>query len=130
MGGKPNSGVGSLEEIPMEDNNFTIAELKILSLKPGDVLAVKLVDSTGLEIFTQQDMLSLRAKLKEVFKDNEVMVFAMPQNTDIVFESVSPETKSDCSPYSSASAGYCSDCSCGKKEAFLANPENLGNDGS
>jgi hypothetical protein len=118
------------EPFTIAEAKFTIAELKALSLKPGDVLTVKLVDSTGLEIFTQQDMLSLRAKLKEVFKDNEIMVFAMPQNTDIVFESVGPETKSDCSPYSSASTGYCSDCSCGKKEAFLANPENLGNDGS
>ena len=113
------------EPLTVAEAKFTIAELKALRIKPGDVLTVKLVDSTGLEIFTQQDMLSLRAKLKEVFKDNEVMVFAMPKDTDIVFEAVSPEVKSDCS-----TIDYCDSCSCGKKEAFFANPENFGSDGS
>lgn len=106
------------EPFTIAEAKFTIAELKVLSLKPGDVLTVKLVDHTDLEIFTQQDMGFLREKLKKVFPENEVMVFAMPKDTDIIFEAVSPELKLDepenCS---TAPKGYCEGCNCGKKEA-------------
>jgi hypothetical protein len=81
---------------------FDLVELQKISLKPGDVLAVKLVGDD----FDIDTMESLRDSLKQVFTNNKVMVFQMPKDSDIQFTAIE----------SAPAQNYCSDCSCGKKE--------------
>ena len=81
---------------------FDVAELSVIRLKPGDVLSVKL---TGDDL-SIDNMDSLRDHLKKVFPDNKVLVFQMPNGSDIQFEAIRQENTS-----------YCNDCNCGKKES-------------
>ncbi len=82
--------------------SFDIAELQKVNLGPGDVLSVKLIGDD----FDVDTMESLRDSLTKVFTKNKVIIFTMPKDSDIQLTAVS-ETP----------ASYCSDCSCGKKEA-------------
>lgn len=82
---------------------FDVAELQVIKLAPGDVLSVKLVGDN----FDQETMESLQDHLKQVFKDNRIMVFTMPNNSDIVFEAIKPVAPAP---------SYCDNCNCGKKE--------------
>lgn len=86
---------------------FDVAELTVINLKPGDVLSVKLVGDQ----FDEETTKSLQDHLKTVFPDNKIMVFTMPNGTDIVFEAIKPAPEASCS-----TASYCTDCNCGKKE--------------
>lgn len=84
---------------------FDVAQLQTINLQPGDVLAVKLIGDD----FDVDTMASLRDSLTQVFTKNKVMIFTMPKDSDIQFAAIK-ETP----------ASYCSDCSCGKKEAANA----------
>lgn len=87
--------------------SFVEAEVTKLSLKPGDVLAVKItedVDPSQLE--------ALQKNLKGLFPNNKIALFCLSATGKIEFESISSNTQSDCS----APTSYCDDCSCGKKE--------------
>src|SRR5258708_23429532 len=90
----------------MSENNtlnigFDIAELQVINLQEGDILSVKLIGDE----FTSEHMLELKFQLEQVFKKNKVMVFAMPDKSDMMLEVIRSQSK-----------GYCEDCSCGKKE--------------
>lgn len=102
-------------ELPaiMEENGgrlqigFDVAELQVISLKPGDILSAKLIGDE----YDVDTMASLREHLKRVFPNNEVMVFAMPNGSDIQFQAIKPEEPK----------GYCNDCDCGKREQGESN---------
>lgn len=101
----PNEPVLTKEMIDREiahHLSFDIAELQVVSLKPGDVLSAKLIGD-NYDVDTMQ---SLREHLKKVFPDNEVMVFSMPSGDDIQFQAIRPEEPK----------GYCDGCDCGKRE--------------
>lgn len=80
---------------------FDVVELQKISLKPDDILAVKLIGDD----FDVDTMNSLRDSLTQVIK-NKVMIFTMPRDSDIKFLAIE----------SAPAQNYCSDCSCGKKE--------------
>lgn len=80
---------------------FNTVELQKINLSPGDVLSAKLIGDE----FDVETMESLKSHLTQVFPDNKIMVFAMTKNSDIVLEVVKKQS------------GYCSDCTCGKKES-------------
>lgn len=97
------------DEKPSIHIGFDVAELTVISLKPGDVLAVKLISDD----FDENHALSLQEHLSRIFVNNKVMIFTMPNKSDIVFEAIKPvPTEADCS----SPASYCSDCNCGKKD--------------
>lgn len=96
----------------MTDLRFVEAEVVKLNLKPTDTLVVKL---KGDE-FTPEVMQSLQDHFSLAFKNNpvKVLLFNLPDNHDMKFEVVSEEKSCN-------TGSYCSDCSCGKKEAAEAN---------
>ena len=89
-----------------------VAQISTLNLKADDTLVVKLIG----DYMGDQDMYSLKSQLKAMFPKNKVLIFAMPNGSDIVFEKVEPQTDLSCSE---EPKGYCDDCECGKKEASL-----------
>lgn len=95
--------------VPTLKIGFDVAELQVIKLEEGDVLSVKLIGND----FDQATMESLQAHLAPIFPKNKVMVFTMPDGSDILFEVIKqPAPKGDCSD----PVSYCSDCNCGKKE--------------
>lgn len=95
--------------------NFTLAELTKISLEPGEVLAVKLYGDD----YDEEHVAQLRAHLKSLFPQNNVLMFVLPNGTDLQMEKISAKLEDkensavkDCSQPTS----YCNDCSCGKKE--------------
>lgn len=99
--------VESIEESAIK---FDLAEINVLSLKPTDVLMVKLVG----DYFMDSDMDTLAKTFKPAFPNNKVMVCVVPSGNDIQFEVVTKEEPINCS---TAPKGYCDSCNCGKKEA-------------
>jgi hypothetical protein len=65
---------------------FKFAELNKINLGPNDVLSVKL---TGDNI-DYPTMKSLKSMLDGVFPNNKVMIFALPPESDILFEVIKP----------------------------------------
>lgn len=70
---------------------FKFAELKKITLESGDVLSVKLIGDD----FDRNTVDSLKRMLVSVFPKNKVIVFAMPAETDILFEVVKQPTESE-----------------------------------
>lgn len=81
-------------------------EVQKLNLQPGDVLVVK-VRSDEIE---GSDIRQLSVGLKDIFKNNKVVVLAVGESGQIDLtiakESEYPQVN------------YCTDCSCGKKTAY------------
>lgn len=67
--------------------SFDIAELKVISLKPGDVLSVTL---TG-DDYAIEAMNKLRKHIQEVFPDNKIMVFSIQHGDELKIEAIRPE---------------------------------------
>lgn len=92
--------------------NFTLVELTKIQLAPDEVLAVKLYGDD----YDSETIGQLRDQLKAVFPNNRIMMFTLPNGTDIQMEAIKgsevPDKTASCS-----TTNYCSDCSCGKKEA-------------
>ena len=86
---------------------FVEAELTKISLQPGDVLGV----TVTIDELDDKSIQRLQKQLSDVFPNNKVMVFHLPHGDTIKFEAIE-QPKLDCS----SEVGYCSDCSCGKKE--------------
>ena len=84
---------------------FTEVELIKLSLEPSDVLGVKI---TGGDI-GPSDLNELNNQLKKVFPNNKVMIFYVPEGTEMEFTAIKP-VEVGCGPQT------CADCNCGKKE--------------
>lgn len=80
---------------------FNTVELQILSLKPDDVLVVKI---TGDE-YDQDTASSLGDFVKKNIPNNKVMAFTVPTGSTIDFTVIRPEAEP-----------YCDDCSCGKNK--------------
>lgn len=81
---------------------FDVVEVQRVGLQPGDVLMVTVKNDE----LTQKSVNNLRSQLQKVFPSNKVFVFAMGTTDDVKLSVVSQTP-----------IGYCSDCSCGKKEA-------------
>lgn len=102
--------------------NFTLAELSVIKLEPGDVLSVKLYGDDYDEV----DLKGLQNQLQTTFPNNKVMMFVLPNGNDLQMEKISANLENkdnseltnlvdslntDCSKPTS----YCNDCACGKK---------------
>lgn len=96
--------------------NFTLAELTRIKLEPDEVLSVKFYGDD----YDETNLKSLQEHLKTVFPNNKVIVFNLPNGTDLQMEAIKAtlevsedkELAKDCSIPTS----YCNDCACGKKE--------------
>lgn len=103
--------------------NFTLAELTLIKLEPGDVLAVKLYGDD----YDQESVASLQDHMRQTFPNNKVMMFVLPNGNDLQMEKINANLENkensqlndlvdglnkDCSKPTS----YCNDCACGKKE--------------
>jgi hypothetical protein len=88
---------------------FDVVEVQRLSLQPDDVLMVTVKNDE----LSQASVDALRKQLQLIFQNNKVFVFAMGTNDDVQLSIVSEAQLpvASCDP-----VGYCSDCSCGKKE--------------
>jgi hypothetical protein len=115
--------------------NFTLVELTRLKLEPDEVLSVKFYGDD----YDVESIESLKKNLQSLFPNNKVMVFMLPNGTDLQMEAIkgSVENKlntpvgeltnlpefgqnlNDCS----APANYCNSCTCGKKEMIEAQNE-------
>lgn len=94
-----------------ETKSLLLTEIEVakLSLKPGDVLGVKItaddVHPSALNLLKEQ--------LSDLFPNNQVMVFALHPGDNIEFTAIQSPPAMSCS---SSPTSYCSDCSCGKRE--------------
>lgn len=88
-------------------------EVNKISLSDGDVLIAKL---QGTE-FDHYAMNSFGKMLQKAFPSNKVIVLSIYDGHSITFDVVN--TASGCN----TDVGYCSDCSCGKKEQILSEKE-------
>lgn len=88
-----------------------------VKLEPGEVLFVKLSVSDDIG---QSELSALGDELRRIFPNNKVVVMALPAGDKIELTSVK-----DSSSLSSCAdpVRYCSNCSCGKKEALEAKNE-------
>lgn len=95
---------------PIGHFGFDVAELTVLSLKPGDVLAVTI---TSDEV-DHSAMGALQMQMQKVFPNNKVMILCVPSGDNINFTKIEPNDQKavDCN----SPVGYCNDCTCGKKE--------------
>lgn len=99
---------------------FDVVEVQRLNLQAGDVLMVTVKNDD----LNQASVDALRRQLELVFQNNKVFVFAMGTNDDVQLSVVS---QSENPVASSSPVGYCSDCTCGKKEQAIgdSNAEQL-----
>jgi len=80
---------------------FDVAEVTKISLGPGDVLSVVIKNDD----VSHASLGYLQRQLKDLFPNNNVIVLGVGTNDEVRFTVVKQENK-----------GYCSDCTCGKKE--------------
>jgi hypothetical protein len=94
---------------------LTEVEVQKINLTQGDVL----VCTIKSDEITASSMNHLGEQLRTFFPNNKVIVMGVGSEGDIKFtvakDAAVSDTKSGCGP---EPANYCSDCSCGKKEAF------------
>jgi len=88
-----------------ETKTYTETELIKISLKPGEVLGVKIISDE----VDESHVTSLRKGLKSLFPNNEVMVFCLPVGSDMEFVPLQ-------APAAGCGPSVCVDCNCGKKE--------------
>lgn len=98
------------------EGRLLIKEVEVtkLNLQPGDVLAVKVF----ADDINAHDLAGLRTQLQTLFKNNKIMLFALPSNGRIemdVLDTKLPRSTEPASPCAEPMS-YCNDCGCGKKE--------------
>ena len=93
-------------------------DVQKLNLQPGEVLIVTIKNNE----VTQENILPLRENLSRLFPNNKVIFLLLSEDSDVNLTTISTtDTKS----VSSCDTGnFCNDCSCGKKEDFLASQES------
>lgn len=100
---------------------FTEAQLHKINLNEGDVL-ITTIKSDEIDM---SSMNQIGDYLRQTFPNNKVIVMGVGSEGDIKFtvakDAASSNTKSSCGP---GPANYCSDCSCGKKQAFEKGEQN------
>ena len=97
-------------------SEFSLNEIDVrkLNLQPGEVLVVTIKSDE----LTEDSMYQLRRGLMGYFPNNKVIVLGTGSEGSIdltVAKAVAYDEPKACGP---EPANYCSDCSCGKKEAF------------
>ena len=97
---------------PSMQFGFDVVEVQRVNLGPGDVLMVTVKNDD----LSQESVNALRYQLEKVFPNNKVFVFAVGTCDDIKITIASQSETS-----------YCSDCSCGKKEAAQTEDEHIKN---
>lgn len=107
--------VRSLEQLQSEqikrDYQFTELEIQKINLQKGDTLMITIKHD-----YVENDQITaLSNEFKKHFPNNRVFMFNMGTDGEIKFAVVSQEEKTVAKE---APVGYCSDCSCGKKEAL------------
>lgn len=99
----------------MSDIKFTEVELNRIELNPGEVL-IATVKSDELD---GDSMSSLAEMLRGVFPNNKVIVMGTGSEGNINFtvakDALVSDTKVGCG---TTPTNFCTDCSCGKKEAY------------
>jgi hypothetical protein len=93
-------------------------EVMKITLEPGDVL----ISTIKSEYLDQHSMTSLGEQLRQMFPNNKVVVMGCEPEGDIKFvvakDASLSDTKVGCG---TTPNNFCSDCSCGKKEAYEQN---------
>lgn len=92
-------------------------EVMKITLEPGDVL-ISTIKSLYLD---SQSMTSLGEQLRQMFPNNKVVVMGCEPEGDIKFVVAKDASLSDTVGCGATPASFCSDCSCGKKEAYEQN---------
>jgi hypothetical protein len=103
-------------------SEITLNEIDVrkLNLQPGETLVVTIKSDE----ITDESLYALRRGLMGYFPNNKVLVLGVGSEGSIdltVAKSVAydeSQAQSNCGP---GPANYCSDCSCGKKEAYEGN---------
>lgn len=90
----------------MSEIKINEVEVQKLNLQPGEVLVVK-VRSDEID---QSDIQQLSVGLKDIFKNNKVVVLAVGSEGSIDLTVAKPAEYPE--------VNYCTDCSCGKKAAY------------
>lgn len=90
----------------MSELKINEVDVQKLNLQPGEVLVVKVRSDE----INASDISQLSIGLKDIFKNNKVVVLAVGESGSIDLtiakEAEYPQTN------------YCTDCSCGKKQAY------------
>ena len=100
-----------------EEIRFNAVDLLQVNLDKGDVL-IATIKSDEIDM---SSMNQIGDYLRQTFPNNKVIVMGVGSEGDIKFtvakDAASSDTKSTsaCGP---GPANYCSDCSCGKKQAY------------
>lgn len=99
------------------EGRLLIKEVEVtkLNLQPGDILAVKVF----ADDINAHDLAGLRTQLQTLFKNNKIMLFALPSNGRIEMDVLDTRLPGPVEPQASPCAepmSYCNDCGCGKKE--------------
>lgn len=86
--------------------------------QPGEIIIVT-IKSDDVDMASMQ---SLRESMRKVFPNNQVMLMSVGSEGDIKFVVAKDASLSDTKVGCGATpASFCSDCSCGKKEAYEQN---------
>lgn len=92
-------------------------EVMRITLEPGDVL----ISTIKSEYLDQESMVSLGEQLRQMFPNNKVVVMGCEPEGDIKFVVAKDANVSNTVGCGATPASFCSDCSCGKKEAYENN---------
>lgn len=92
-----------MEEIKV---SFVEAELTKISLDPGDMLSVKIIDRD----MDQDSLMGFQNGLQALFPNNRVLVFVFPPESSISFTKIKSDQSVGCGPQT------CVDCNCGKAQ--------------
>lgn len=100
--------------------DITLKEVEVnkISLKPGDVLVVKMKG----EDFDTYHLQGFGENLRQLFPNNKVVVLGMDEGHSIEFEAINKDLANS-AVGCNTDLGYCNDCSCGKKEQILSERE-------
>ena len=87
---------------------LTLKEVEVnkLNLSPGDIVVIKCQG----ESFTPENIEAFGQSVKNMVPFNRVMILNLNNGDSVNFDIVSPAE--------APTQNYCSDCSCGKKEAY------------
>lgn len=108
----------------MSEISLNEIDVRKLNLQPGEVLIVTIKSDE----LTEDSMYQLRRGLMGYFPNNKVLVMGVGSegNIDLTVArhvAYDEPTAEACGP---GPANYCSDCSCGKKQAYEGNDNGNG----
>lgn len=92
-------------------------DVQKINPQPGEIIIVT-IKSDDVDVSSMQ---ALRQSMRAVFPNNQVMLMSVGSEGDIKFVVVKDAGVSDTVGCGATPASFCSDCSCGKKEAYENN---------